>query len=450
MPTLAEVEAVVGDLFRMVEEFDQYCNTNTEKFTNGSGSHEAEFLSNLTPADGVPFNTQAIMVEAVERFRRGLDSQYDIARSLIDTGLRTWADFAQFPESSPEKILDRLYTYFIDNSYSVLTRAITFGTPAAGSPITGDGILNRLTVDENSKDIESGHLDSKVCRCIRDQGSGASKHEEVFEIRGEDRLRDRLIVDGSGLVKTIRAISARDSLSYIQNPSFERFSGTAATPTDITGWTGWTTQNLSDFVMSTSTYRDYPGAPSTDYSLQWTATTGSTSVEVNQDLKNQNVSIRANVPLYVQMAVYKNGTSANGAVTLDLGGAAQASVNLSAMNDNAWNIVRATTGTTAGGNSDNWYKNHKQTGALNVDIGANNVDVGQILRFDDVIIAPYTEFDGTWYALVGGATKHVRDDEYTWSDTATESIIQKWIARLYPGRYLPHDTSTNVTWADPT
>jgi len=89
MPTLTEVENVVSDLFRVVNEFDKYANANSEKFTNGATSHEADFLSSLTPADGVPFNTQSLMVSALENFRGSLNSQYSVSRELITTGLRT-------------------------------------------------------------------------------------------------------------------------------------------------------------------------------------------------------------------------------------------------------------------------------------------------------------------------------------------------------------------------
>jgi len=450
MPTLTEVEVIVADLFRVVDEFDQYCNTNSEKFTNGATSHEADFLASLKPADGVPFNTQAMMVEAVERFRSGLNTQYDISRDLISTGLRTWADFASIPETSPENILSRLYTYFVDNSYTVKTRDMTLGTPAAAGGNDGNGVLNRLKVDENTHQIESGHTDSKVCRCIRDEASGASKHEEVFELRGEDRLRDRLVVDGSGLVKNIKAISARDSLQYIENPSFERFSGTAATPTAITGWDLSTSEIADVSLDSTITYRDYPGAPSTHYSLKYTASTGGTSLVIDQDLKARNVAITRSLPLFAQVAVYKVGTSSTGNVLFYVGNTVQTTVALSGLTDNGWTLIRFGTGTTAGGDENSWYKAMAATGALTLNIKATGVSVGQVLHFDDVVISPYTEFDGSWYALVGGSTKHLIDDEFTFADTATESIVQKWIARLYPGHYLPHASHTAATWPDPT
>ena len=202
-------------------------------------------------------------------------------------------------------------------------------------------------------------------------------------------------------------------------------------------------------VMSTTTYRDYPGAPSTHYSLQYTATTGNVSFEMNQDLKERNIAISRDVPIYVQVAVQKPASGGSGTVSLDLGASTVSTVNIGDLST-GWNILRMATGATAGGDIDNWYKTMKDNTTLNLQILTASMDVGRVLRFDDVIIAPFTRFDGSWYAMVGGSSKFSIDDEFTFADTATESIIQKWIARLYPGFYLPHASHTAATWPDPT
>ena len=447
MPTLTEVELVVSDLFRVVDQFDKYCNTNSEKFC-GASSQESDFLSHLKPADGIPFNTQSLMVSALESFRGGLSSQYAVSRSLITTGLRTWADHASIPETSPEAILDRLFTYFTENSYTIQSRGMTLGTPAADGGNDGGGIINRLKVDENSMQIESGHTDAKRADCISDQSSGTEKHEELFELRGADRLRDQLVVVGSGLTKNIRALSARNSLHYASNPSFESYSGTTAVPTAITGWSGYSVDELGQFAISTTTYRDYPGAPATHYSLEFTSATGITGFELNQDLKERNISISRGVPLYVQVAVQKPDSGGSGTVSVDLGASTASTVNVSAL-ATGWNVLRMATGVTAGGDVDNWYMQMKDNVDLNLSITVSATDVGRVLRFDDIVIAPFTEFDGGWYAIVGAANKFSLGDKFTWADTATEAIIQKWIARLFPGYYLPHAAST-PTWPEPT
>ena len=82
--------------------------------------------------------------------------------------------------------------------------------------------------------------------------------------------------------------------------------------------------------------------------------------------------------------------------------------------------------------------------------------VGTVL-VDELIIAPYSQVDGTWYALNAGPNNSattaapsipfLRDDEFTHTDIEVGSIIQEWLARSF-GVYLPHDASP--TWVDPS
>jgi hypothetical protein len=50
----------------------------------------------------------------------------------------------------------------------------------------------------------------------------------VFEVRGGRRSKDGLDVTGSGIVHEVASVSAADS--RLTNPSFSRYSGTAAVP----------------------------------------------------------------------------------------------------------------------------------------------------------------------------------------------------------------------------
>jgi hypothetical protein len=95
---------------------------------------------------------------------------------------------------------------------------------------------------------------------------------------------------------------------------------------------------------------------------------------------------------------------------------------------------------------DCWYENFMENDA-DVKITLSGRTTGTLL-VDDVLLVPFTPFDGSWYMVVGGATKFLLDDEFTWTDTATESKIQKWLWRAY-GRYLPHATGSAVTVPDP-
>ena len=74
---------------------------------------------------------------------------------------------------------------------------------------------------------------------------------------------------------------------------------------------------------------------------------------------------------------------------------------------------------------------------------------GEELLIDDVLFVPWTPFDGSWYVIVGNPTKFLLDDKFTWNDSATDSVIQRWLWRAY-GVYLPHDVTSGITITDPT
>jgi hypothetical protein len=452
MPTEAEVQTTLNDCFRILDEFLLYSTSNSEKFADGTGSHEGLFLAGLVP----DYKYHRDMVAAVEDFRGGLDTQLDFGSRMIEAAFREYAAVADIPETDIHHILDRLWDRFqvTATKQTVKTRAFTFGTPTALTANNGDIICNRLKVDKYGKDLEAQTPDAKVATCISDEASGAKKWEELWEIRGREAGRDRLLIPGSGLVRNIKALSARDSLRFLTNPSFDQIDGTAGSPNSIPGWLGPSTANIAAMTLdSTIYYRDYSGSPATSYSLKWTSSTGQQSFELNQDLKDRNASLRPNVPLYVQIAVYKPATGGTGAIELDLGAVAIASVNIADLNVAGWTVIRLATGVSVGGGTKNWYDNFRTSSPLNIDITVNTADLGRVLYFDDIIIAPFSPFDGDWYTFCAGSTtsgnadKPLRDDQHTWSDSATDSIVQKWLWRLFK-RWLPH--SSSPSWADPS
>ena len=61
-----------------------------------------------------------------------------------------------------------------------------------------------------------------------------------------------------------------------------------------------------------------------------------------------------------------------------------------------------------------------------------------------------TPFDGSWYVVRPGETPFLAGnvnnsfgDTFTWTDTATESVIQRFFVRLF-GRYLPHSGTPTI------
>lgn len=446
MVTEAECKTTVGNQVDCIAEFLAYCNSNASRFTNGASSQEETLLGGLQ-TDYHFFKGQT---ESLAQFRSSLDHALKRGPSLVESGLREYGRFIDAPETDARGILARLYKHYQDNALRVKSRGFSAGTPAA--PVTtplnsGNGLVNRLSVDENGYVIEAGFADDKVCRCVADEHSGARRHEERFELVGQDSSKDELVLKGSGRKKIINALSARNSLNFIRNPSFSSYSGSAAAPSSITDWTIAASDLSNIEIETTITYRDYDGE-GTETSLKWTAPT-SGGLEINQTFADLRLQLVRNIPVYFQFAVYKVGTGGSGTVYLDLGGITTAQVNVSDLNNGDWTVVRATTGTTAGGNSDNWYKNIKTTSPI-IDLNAQSVDLGRVLYFDDIVVSPYTYFDGSWYAIVGGDTKFLVDDYFTWSDSSTDAgVLQYWFWRLF-NAYLPHtNATTDITWTDP-
>lgn len=63
---------------------------------------------------------------------------------------------------------------------------------------------------------------------------------------------------------------------------------------------------------------------------------------------------------------------------------------------------------------------------------------GSIL-VDDIIIAPFQFVDGLWVAPVGGSTKWLRYDKYTYTDAlyGSDAVIQQWVGWRTYGLSLP-------------
>ena len=451
--TQDQVETTIGDACRILNEFGKYCSANTEKFTGASTSHEAEFLSNLKSE----YSFSRDMTAAVESFRAGLSSNLEMGQALLIPPLMEMAKVLNVPETSPAAILNQLFLHMKDNTHRVLSRNFTFGTPTAQTFNTGDGQILRLNTDEEDFAIENQTPETKRAICVRDVYSGGTKHEETFELRGQDSERDRLKIIGTGRTGTLRAISARDSLRYLGNPSFSNYSGTTSVPTDITDWTV-SGGSINDLEIDTSNYyRDFEG-DATPASLKVTG-----NVSLKQDFTTRGAFFDPRTPLYMQVAVFKptSGTTGN---AVFLVGNQSKTVALSAM-ATGWNIIRLSAGGSVvqdgfgtGGSTENWFKNYNLTAASCL-VQTSSLSSGDYILFDDITLGHYTQFDGGWYAAVGGGLgttsapgdKWLRRDEFYWSDSAVDTgIIQKMLY-LYFGAYLPHTTSTTaVTFPDPT
>ena len=338
--------------------------------------------------------------------------------------------------SGDQDVFDILYRHFHDNSLSVESRAFTFNAAAAGGSNVGNSTVLRLTKDENNYDLEAATAEAKEIRCIQDRNTGAPLDAELFRMLGAPRGVDDLQLAGSGATMEIRALNHQASI--LQNTSFESFSGTAAAPTAITGWTSSVTVDSSKYTFdSTNVYRAMQSV-TTPYALNIKATSN-----IVQKLSTFNRKLNPQTPYFLQLAWNRQVGSATGDLLVRLGGTSNT---VTAAAQTGWNILRVPS--TIGQNC--WYKGFDEQ---DLDISIEWTRTGGELLIDDVILAPFTPFDGTWYAITAnatGATAHapfLKDDIFTVSDTiAADSILQYWFYRVF-GRYLPHSGSPTI--ADP-
>lgn len=334
-------------------------------------------------------------------------------------------------------ILRRIYLYFIANSYSVNSRDITYGSVSAGSNI-GSGTINRLTVDAYGYDLEACHLETKKAECFFDETTGAERDAEIFRVRGETRQVDQLAIDGSGVLLDITGLAAKDSL--ILNASFSNYAGELTLPTEISGWTpGSGAAVFTNLDIDESNYYRKAGGTTdpTPRSLKFTA-----SEYVYQTLQTAGIKLNPDIPIYMQLAYNREVGSAAGTLTFTVG---STSVSVTLAAQTGWNILRIPLTKVC------YPRNFGYLADPQVKIQAQ-LSSGTLL-VDDVCIAPFDEVDGTWIKIVGGATPFAGSnrDSFTWTDSlvGTDSVIQKWLWRIY-GISLPYKKDGSETWTDPT
>lgn len=338
-------------------------------------------------------------------------------------------------------LMRALYEHFHDNSYSVEERAITYDTSAtAGGTNVGNGSMSRLTVDENGYNLEACHVETKIFRCRQDQNSGADENAELFEVLGEASSKDSLLYGsfGSGDTAntTIRSLHAGTGGggSLLRNSSFQTYSASASPK--FSGWTE--TAGGANIEQDTSAhYRPIPNSTDT-HSLKITG--GSGTVTLKQTLENARRSrLDPNTPYFFRLMWNGTpGSAVGGTLTIRLG-SASASVSVA---QSGWQELRIASGQGC------WFRNFNED-PLDVEIEWSSSTSGYVL-IDDVILAPWTEVDGTYWALRGSAASHtpwLLDDTLTFTDTggaAGTGKLQWWLWRAGLG-YLPSSGTPTLT-----
>ncbi len=437
-PTEAEIRNQLVDRVRLLDStFVNAATFDTDHTTLVEGL-EGEFMTR-GPADAM-----------LASFAGGLAQAS--AASMLGEAFRQYADFLQIRETDPRAIIPRIFDHWMSGAGSpqrIESRVRVFGTPTADANNAGDGVFNRLTVNADALDLEAGFTSPKTAECIRDARSGASKHEEVFLVRGGNRAPNALTHQGSGDGREIRGGSARDSRRFLTDPSFSRLlpATDGATVTTLQGWTSSAgLAGLNVRLLSAGAgriYRDFEG-DTNPKSIGITANT-----ILSEDLSVRRARFNTLIPYYAQLAWNRDevGGGADGTITYRLGVVTVVVVLVAQV---GWQVLRIPLGVG------NWFRNFNEE-TFTVEIEVSGQTTGEIL-IDDVIIWAMTPFAGEWYAPVGGRTRWLapspapaprQGDLFTWADTETGAKIQRWVRIGFPGLWLPHSTGGGVTLADP-
>lgn len=464
-PTEAEIQSMITNCVDILEKHRVYSDATA------TAAGELDVLEQSLEGEYGPR-----IAEVSAGFRAGLsdlvsDGQalaflepliFEYAKFISDnpgsgTGSGSGADDAFF-------LMGALYEHMVNNSLTVESRAITYDSTATtsngfGGAVVGTGAIQRLTVDSHANNMEAAAVEKKVFRCFEDQNTGAKEEGELFSVMGEAPSQDFLgknIADvlgqlGNGDLGTIRSLNAGTGTggSLLNNSSFSTFDSTA-TP-KFSGWaqtiTG-TTAAVGDITQSTGTavtdyYRSYPNA-STDAALKITGGGSADDLYIfTQTLADMRVaSVDANTPYFLRL-MYKSDGTAVGTLKLRLG---------------STEVTVTVAGTTwlellIPADKDTWARNFNQDG-FGIDIEWASTAAGGVLLIDDVIFAPYTLIDGTYWAIrqthATGPLPWLRDDTLELTDTGgapATAEIQYWLYRSGLG-YLPSTTGT-PTWTEP-
>lgn len=427
-----------------------------ELFANSASPNFDDLNDTLLAAN--LFDNQGLVAADADAMRAQLSAMLspEAVRRAIRGAMIEWAIACGAPEGagiSLAQALVRIRDYAVANSKSLDARNFTRGAASAGGSNVGNGLVRRVTVDEDGFALEGSHAEIKTLNCVSDQAQ-VQKHKEVFEVLGATAEKDFIEVLGSGIVSGdgstpyLTCLTTDDTKPYLANPTFSTYSGTAptagveSTPSAVTSITNWTLNNTAGARVSVDVvYRDLV-TESLRYSVKFTA--DNTISQTFNDVNRPTFPKRA--PMYVQVAIYRKD-AATGTITITFGAQSQA-FTLGSLNNNAWNVVILDL------DKDLYHKNWKSSGAL-FSIAVASLATGT-MYIDDVIVAPMTFVNGAWLAIVGGSTPFSRNDTFTITDTvAGRGVMSYWLLHrsglclAEPGFGIPVNAAGSETVTDP-
>lgn len=321
---------------------------------------------------------------------------------------------------------------------TISSRAWTYGAVANDALNVGTGTVYRLTTDKNGNTIEVGAFPGGVTKIeiITDKNTGATSGAESAKIYGYGRTPTDSINLGSAPSgeTTISAKKASDGI--LANGNFSSYDD-SGTDVSVTSWTFGTATKATHVNIDTAIYFRNIDPSTTGKSVKLLLDNTMT-----QYLLNASSRINPDLPVFFIVRYYRN-SNCDGTLTITLG-SKSTNVTLTTVLNATWlDLVLGVS------NSDGWYDNYKSdTNKLGVkiEIALSSRTTGT-LDIGEVILAQPTYYDGKYYLLTAGATDFLKGDNFTFTDSVSNTgRIQTTLARLYR-KHLPH-TSGTPTYAD--
>ena len=298
---------------------------------------------------------------------------------------------------------------------TISSRAWTYGAVANDALNVGTGTVYRLTTDKNT---------------------GATSGAESAKIYGYGRTPTDSINLGSAPSgeTTISAKKASDGI--LANGNFSSYDD-SGTDVSVTSWTFGTATKATHVNIDTAIYFRNIDPSTTGKSVNLLLDNTMT-----QYLLNASSRINPDLPVFFIVRYYRK-SNCDGTLTITLG-SKSTNVTLTTVLNATWlDLVLGVS------NSDGWYDNYKSdTNKLGVkiEIALSSRTTGT-LNIGEVILAQPTYYDGKYYLLTAGATDFLKGDNFTFTDSVSNTgRIQTTLARLYR-KHLPH-TSGTPTYAD--
>ena len=314
MPTEAEIQTQWKNIVNVLEKTRAYADDDLADPSGYLDVLVQSFEGDYIPIDGAAF---------VSRIRSLLSSAVNQSQALsaLEPVLYEYASIIAADTahgygsgfSNVNDLFGALYKWFIDDTITVKTRAITYTAVSAVSGNVGTAGISRLTEDRYGHKLEACHVEKKMAQCVADQNSGTQKWAERFQFIGEASSFDGLLIGATGSGEASRTtVTAKHAGSgaggsLLNNSSFSDFTASSSSGAQFANWDETIVGAATTAITQDTTnyYRSHPNA-STNASMKLTLANSGHSITLKQTLTNMRVSrLDPNTPYFLRVMVNK-------------------------------------------------------------------------------------------------------------------------------------------------